>query len=659
MNDEILIKSLLDTSRDDDHLQNNGVLLSDHAVGLLCNHLLQYENDDENNKALHSSIKRRLILRGCYITAASSNSISNLLRNTLYLEYLSLEWNHLGSDGAAIIAQSLDFNKSLTYLDLRNNSITNEGAIALANCLEFNSTLLTLDLRWNKIEDKGLLSFKKSITERNPSINLVITGNLISDSSLHEFHEWQSFVSNTPVVSSEESKIVSSEIDPNTIRNEMLNKEIIALRQQCAGLQSIYADLQRQLDTSSLLVTELEQELAKEKFMNERMKENLNQSNHRCSIQNDQIQSLTSAWNNERSLLKDEISLKLGEKDNEIHRLKLDKDLLHERLTTSHEENKKLIDQLEQLRSQLEADRTVMHQQLRQTLNDLNQLTLTENQLKAKNSSIRSLNDRLEDRIKVLQDEAIMNLRENENVLLTETERLNSAIIGLKDDHAVIVQKLSNKIMKQENEIIRLEDLLNETESKNSNMILELETNYDNNMKESKEIEKKKYESTIAEFKQRLELVSSARNEAEKRCNDYLNEISKINASHIATNNEIQSQLHQLQFEVDRQQSENDNKQSLVNSLTKQSTLQLKELDDLRKRLRIVEGESIQWNQELQMKVALNAQLQSKIDEFEQELLLMNQNRSKEFDEISSKVLKNLENQFEKLKLEMRILNTE
>jgi hypothetical protein len=115
--------------------------LGDEAIGVICERL---------RNAQYSG-KKRLICRGNCIAQAGASAIADLLRNTITLQFVSIEWNQIGSVGAKAFADSLPQNRCLTYLDLRNNGIDNDGGIALALALMSNVTLKTLDIRWNKV----------------------------------------------------------------------------------------------------------------------------------------------------------------------------------------------------------------------------------------------------------------------------------------------------------------------------------------------------------------------------------------------------------------------------------------------------------------------------------------------------------------------------
>ena len=82
------------------------------------------------------------------ITDIGAGFLSILLSNYSRLKYLSLSYNHIGSDGAMALAGALVANRNLIELDLQFNAIGDEGAVAIAESIQdFPSELQFL--LWN------------------------------------------------------------------------------------------------------------------------------------------------------------------------------------------------------------------------------------------------------------------------------------------------------------------------------------------------------------------------------------------------------------------------------------------------------------------------------------------------------------------------------
>ncbi len=302
---------------------------------------------DENIQFLCEKLKidpkKKLILRGNYISTLGAKAIADLLRDQNSLLHVSLEWNQIGSTGAEYIAESLPQNRSLVYLDLRNNYIASDAAISLSTAIMKNPLLKTLDLRWNQIEDRGALSFKSCILDRKPGLQLLIQGNLLSEATIATINEWLKKRQDGVDEDLSLLKVKVNEEPPRNVTIELLQKEIYQLRQQINAYQTQINDQQRQLDNSSMRITELEQQLSYERHENLTLNETIKQLNLRISLQNDEMMTLTKNFEKERDSIVNEMLRIIREKENEIRELSLERDLFKDknakltvRLDTTH-----------------------------------------------------------------------------------------------------------------------------------------------------------------------------------------------------------------------------------------------------------------------------------------------------------------------------------
>jgi hypothetical protein len=328
--------------------------LGDENIRLLC-------------EKLRKDPKRKLILRGNYIGTVGAKAIADLLKEQESLLHLSLEWNQIGSTGAEYLAEALLMNRSLVYLDLRNNYINSDASVALAQAIMQNTSLKTLDLRWNQIEDHGILAFKGCILDRKPSLNLLFHGNLLSETAIVTLNEWlkkgkenEDKIDLSPPYPERKENIAA----PKHVTIELLNKEIAQLRQQLLHFQSNNNDLQRQLDTSLMKITEIEQQLSYEKHENLTANEVIKQLTLRLSLCNDEIVNLSSSFDKERNTTVNDMLRMLREKENEVRDLTLERDSLKDRVLKLSDDNEQLKIQDESLQQQLVTDRTVAQNEL-------------------------------------------------------------------------------------------------------------------------------------------------------------------------------------------------------------------------------------------------------------------------------------------------------
>lgn len=98
------------------------------------------------------------------------------------LRSLNLDRNHLGADGAQLIASCPSF-QNLRTLSLRSNVFNTDGAIYLADSTILNN-LTALDLSHNHVQDEGLIAILESLPHTLRSLNISRCD--ISDSTVEE-----------------------------------------------------------------------------------------------------------------------------------------------------------------------------------------------------------------------------------------------------------------------------------------------------------------------------------------------------------------------------------------------------------------------------------------------------------------------------------------
>ncbi|CAF3083742.1 unnamed protein product [Rotaria sp. Silwood2] len=82
---------------------------------------------------------------------------------------LSLDWNRLGDDGAALLSSFLQTNTSLRGIYLNGNNISAIGAQALADALNLNTTLTYLELSSNPLGDDGIIALSR-VLQKNRTL---------------------------------------------------------------------------------------------------------------------------------------------------------------------------------------------------------------------------------------------------------------------------------------------------------------------------------------------------------------------------------------------------------------------------------------------------------------------------------------------------------
>lgn len=128
--------------------------------------------------------------------------------------------------------------------------------------------------------------------------------------------------------------IIESEIMPAdtsqdaTLRAQydVLQRELQDLRSKLSSHQSDTLDIKRQLDSSAVRITELEQQCVREEFTVRSLDESLKQAKESVNILLDEKRSMINAWEIERNRILDEMKCILLAKDTEILHLKGERD---------------------------------------------------------------------------------------------------------------------------------------------------------------------------------------------------------------------------------------------------------------------------------------------------------------------------------------------
>ena len=170
------------------------------------------------------------------------------------------------------------------------------------------------------------MAFKNAILNRKPSLQVLLQGNPISPSTMATINEWLERARTIPEEPLPPAPTPAPEPAPNNVQLEFLQKEINALRLQVTALHNDKGDLQRQVDSSSMRITELEQLLIREQYQTSQLAEALKQANLRNSILVDERTTLTNAWDRERADLMSEMVQLAREKEISIKERTIERD---------------------------------------------------------------------------------------------------------------------------------------------------------------------------------------------------------------------------------------------------------------------------------------------------------------------------------------------
>ena len=127
-------------------------------------------------------LKNSLDLKGRLVNAAAAAVLAEAIKRNSTLTELNLRLNGIYDAGATALAEALKTNTTLTMLDLTENfEISDLGATALAEAIQTNSTLAGLNLSKNEIEDAGATALAKALQKNSNLRVLNLSDNSIGD----------------------------------------------------------------------------------------------------------------------------------------------------------------------------------------------------------------------------------------------------------------------------------------------------------------------------------------------------------------------------------------------------------------------------------------------------------------------------------------------
>lgn len=127
------------------------------------------------------------------VSLANNQITSEELKQLVYtlcsnraLRVFNLSNNMIGNSGIKAFARVLVVNPLLEELDLSHNQISDEGAKAIAEALIFNRKLTTLNLKSNVITSVGALALFKAVQQRGIPLKLDLDDNPIDETILSQ-----------------------------------------------------------------------------------------------------------------------------------------------------------------------------------------------------------------------------------------------------------------------------------------------------------------------------------------------------------------------------------------------------------------------------------------------------------------------------------------
>jgi len=606
--------------------------------------------------------KKRLVLKGNCLGASGAGVLSEFLATNSSIETLSLEWNQLGNEGCALLAKSLS-TCGVVELDLRNNNIKSEGAMAIAKAVMANGTITTIDLRWNQVEDNGVKAFKEAILDRVPKLQIKMSGNLLSADCARVLDTWlgndgESLSENSmPNVGrlTETQRAIKREVTgpsaaAEAAQSTILQQETSLLRAQNTTLQGQLRDMQRQLDTSAVRVTELEQQFLKEEHRSNSLSEQLKTAHMRVTMQTEELKNLTESWEGDRQQHMVDMRRVVSERDEEVRTMCTEKDRAKAALQKAEDKAMNLQIQLDQLSRVTEQERSATQRELSSALQQVTDLTTSEARMRSENAVLKNADNRHVERQKQLESEIESTKRQCQGDLEAEFKARGEELDRVRAEFASQLSVAQEKAARQTRELAELYKKHAELQSEASTQRVELQEKSDAAIAAVRESEAKRCESTVAEFRARLDAYLSSRAATEVRCEGLARELKVAQEQHLSTSTQLEKQIKEMDAELRRLREQKLAMETSTATAHKDMNVAIEKAGDSHKRMIELEGRLEETRRSLHDCTLERGTLRSDNQTLKAQVDKLEIQRRQEFHSLSEHLSQSLKKELESLK---------
>ena len=296
-----------------------------------------------------------------------------------------------------------------------------------------------------------------------------------------------------------------------------------------------------------------------------------------------------------------------------------------------------------------------MVEELRVALNKTSESSIRESKHVADISSLRTVNQRLEERVRLLESELDTCRSESEKVLLDEITKRDSEIDKLRSEIVGNTTAVSERTYEQTKEITSLKSKVQDLESLMTKQRIDLQLQRDRAVIEAHEAERLKYEAMNKGNQDKLDLYLRSRDDLEKRSNDYSEEIRLMQKDHAAAITQMRHQLGVSEDEIKRLRANTLAAKEGYGKSEVDNRGMRRELEELKKKMISALEESETSYKMLQEAVEERQALRTSVDELQRRVATFNESRSAEFSHVQKAVQGAVEQELEKLKIAMKI----
>lgn len=552
---------------------------------------------------------RKLDLKGNNIRGTGAEALGKMLRHNHHLLSICLEWNALGmlDNSFAMFCEGVGANNSLQALDLRNNQISHDGAAELASSLKRNCTLRALDLRWNNVGLLGGRALLEMLQTNKTLCRLELAGNNIPGDILKSIETAISQNEDRALISNEHKKKttlltkhikqieqdktvqLSDLMDTIDKQEELLRKSKRSSAQQVGHLQETLEERKSAFNTlaSKLAMTESELALTEQKandfsLLITRLKQELSD---KTSVHQDELRK----EHEDRAIIEAKLYKEISEAFDKNAQLETKNEDLERRCKQQQDQIFELKEQITHLQAEVKLKGSHFDERIQQEKNRHKDDMRNAEQIRQKEvARTRHEADEAESALR----ERIQRLEMSRLELEEEVSRLKNINMTDKMHHDEQLSLAKQKIVAEEdNRHKQLEDKLrvlqatkdevqsrcsqqsstiSELQSKNSSLVLEVETM------------KKRVEEMNQELAEKNTVTLSEVGKVKIELNQTVNKLEAERAMHAEVRDKLNDSDRKLSEQLLKHRELLEEKETEIDSLKKKLKSRELELSNVR-----------------------------------------------------------------------------
>ena len=472
----------------------------------------------------------------------------------------------------------------------------------------------------------------------NASISLFYSDEIVEDFEMSE--------NTKPILRNSSEQPIHINISKNQEANSLLHAEAQNLRKQCATVQDELGNLNRQLETSALNVTELEQKVLQEEFNSNTLKDALKSANMRIRLLNEEEKKSLDNFQKERQKIASNFNKSLNDKETVINEITADRDRTKSQLRSEHDAHHGLKVQMDELSKKHDSEEDTFQSELSRLHTQVTELAMSESRLKSESTMLKNKLQRGEQQIKQFETELSATRTEMEAKLLKEEKNRDTIVDTINKDHNDQVGTITERCNKQSAELGVLYKKIADLQISSSTLEADMEIKCDTAVVKAHEEEARRNESVVSDLREKIKLFITSRDEMQSRCDSLLKELEYSAQEHSKLNDCLELQIKSTETEMMRLTDKNHELREEMSVVSCKAQREGTELGEIKVRYNASEEKISTLSLRLKEASASEIELKTKLMDWNGNLLKKEKERKEHFFNFTEK-LKQLELQTE------------